>query len=171
MKLLEIENGTTIAGLTVRHENKIADGDVKEIGCENHRGLRVQATNQMMQRKNSALRARSSENTRGLVMNAKTGNEVVETTVTILTAMENRVLTLVTLAKTNKEIARGLGISPGTVKRHVENLLRKLKLKNRVDAAVYGLVAKGCPARDRSACALEAWRRRPSADENGPFGT
>lgn len=94
-----------------------------------------------------------------------------EVKATILTATENRVLTLVTLAKTNKEIARALGISPATVKRHLENLLRKLKLKNRVEAAVYGLMTKGCPARDRSACALEAWRNRRSPDyENGPIG-
>jgi predicted transcriptional regulator len=77
----------------------------------------------------------------------------------------------VTLAKTNKEIAGILGISPATVKRHLENLLKKLKLKNRVEAAVYGLMIKGCPARDRSACALEVWRnsRKPN-HENGPIG-
>jgi DNA-binding CsgD family transcriptional regulator len=104
-------------------------------------------------------------------MDIKTGNELVETKVTILTAMENRVLTLVTLAKTNKEIARALGISPATVKRHVENLLRKFKLKNRVEAAVYGLMIKGCSARNRSACALEVWRNRRKPDyENGPIG-
>jgi DNA-binding NarL/FixJ family response regulator len=89
---------------------------------------------------------------------------------TILTAMENRVLTLVTLAKTNKEIARALGISPATVKRHIENLLRKLKLRNRVEAAVYGLMIKGCPSRNRSACALEIWRNWRKPDyENGPI--
>lgn len=91
-------------------------------------------------------------------MNVKTGNELVETKVTILTATENRVLALVTLAKTNKEIARALCISPATVKRHLENLLRKLQVRNRVEAAVYGLMIKGCPARARSDCALAMWR-------------
>ena len=52
-----------------------------------------------------------------------------------LTVKENQVLTLVTLAQTNKEIARALGISPATVKRHMENLLRKLKLRNRVESS------------------------------------
>jgi DNA-binding CsgD family transcriptional regulator len=103
-------------------------------------------------------------------MEAKTDNEVAESKVTILTAMEDRVLTRVTLAKTNKEIAHALGISPATVKRHLENLLRKLKLKNRVEAAVYGLMIKGCPARNRSACALEIWRNSRKPDENGPIG-
>lgn len=86
----------------------------------------------------------------------------------ILTAMENRVLTCVTLAKTNKEIAVVLGISPATVKRHIENLLRKLKLRNRVEAAVYGLILGGCPSRDR--CALEEWRNSREPDyKNGPI--
>jgi DNA-binding CsgD family transcriptional regulator len=103
-------------------------------------------------------------------MDVETGKEFVETKVTNLTATETRVLTLVTMAKTNKEIARTLGISPATVKRHIENLLRKLKLRNRVEAAVYGLVVKGCPSRDRSACALEVWRNRRAPDyENGPI--
>ena len=72
-----------------------------------------------------------------------------------LTVKENQVLTLVTRAQTNKEIARALGISPATVKRHIENLLKKLKLRNRVEAAVYGLLVEGCPARDSSTCRLE----------------
>jgi len=122
-------------------------------------------------RRNSDLRASSSDEASGFVADQEDGHGRVEAKVTILTATENRVLTLVTLAKTNKEIAGALGISPATVKRHVENLLRKLKLKNRVEAAVYGLMIKGCPARDRSACALEVWRnRRRPGYENGPIG-
>ena len=62
-----------------------------------------------------------------------------------LTRAERRVLALVSAAKTNKEIAFALGISPGTVKRHLENVLGKLALKNRVEAAIYGLIANGCP--------------------------
>jgi DNA-binding NarL/FixJ family response regulator len=67
---------------------------------------------------------------------------------TSLTNMENRVLTLVTMAKTNKEIACALGISPATVKRHIENLLRKLRLRNRVEAAVFGAIVKHYATRD-----------------------
>ena len=44
-----------------------------------------------------------------------------------LTAGEKRVLTLLSFAKTNKEIACALGISPATVKHHLENVLRKLE--------------------------------------------
>ncbi len=72
----------------------------------------------------------------------KNGRGHAKTKPTILTDAENRVLTLVISAKTNKEIAQCLGISPATVKRHIENLLRKLKLRNRVEAAVYGATGK-----------------------------
>ena len=62
-----------------------------------------------------------------------------------LTAQEKRVLTLVAKAKTNKEIAATLGISPSTVKRHIESILRRLNLKNRVAAAVYAVRMGDCP--------------------------
>ncbi len=76
-----------------------------------------------------------------------------------LTRAEKRVLALVSAAKTNKEIAVALGISPATVKRHLENVLRKLALKNRVEAAIYGLFAEGCPSGSSSACPLALWRK------------
>ena len=56
-----------------------------------------------------------------------------------LTVAEKKVLALISRANSNKEIAAVLGISPSTVKRHVENILRKAHLKNRVQAAIYGL--------------------------------
>jgi DNA-binding NarL/FixJ family response regulator len=83
------------------------------------------------------------------------GGESFEANSVKLTVKENQVLTLVSLAKTNKEIAYALGISPATVKRHMENLLKKLKLRNRVEAAVYGLLLEGCPAPDSSTCRLK----------------
>ena len=57
----------------------------------------------------------------------------------LLTAQEKKVLKLVANGETNKEIAAALCISPATVKRHLENILRKLQLKNRVTAAVYAV--------------------------------
>ncbi|HEV8722772.1 MAG TPA: LuxR C-terminal-related transcriptional regulator [Candidatus Binatia bacterium] len=78
----------------------------------------------------------------------------------ILTAAEERVLTLVSQSMTNREIASRLGVSPATVKRHVENILRKLKVRNRVEAAIYSLSMAGCPARSSAECPLAAWRKR-----------
>ena len=62
-----------------------------------------------------------------------------------LTPQERKVLKLVAEAKTNKEIAATLGISPSTVKRHLENILKKLRLKNRVEAAVFAVRMGDCP--------------------------
>jgi len=74
---------------------------------------------------------------------------------TQLTPAQKRVIALVSLAKTNKEIAVALGISPATVKRHLENILRKLQLKNRVAAAIYELRSTGCPHGSDLACPLK----------------
>jgi len=62
----------------------------------------------------------------------------------LLTAQEKKALKLIAEAQTNKEIAAALGISPSTVKRRLENILRKLSLKNRVAAAVYAVREGDC---------------------------
>ena len=52
-----------------------------------------------------------------------------------LTAREREVLLWLAGGKPNAEIAGLLGIRPGTVKRHLENLYAKLGVGNRTDAA------------------------------------
>lgn len=86
----------------------------------------------------------------------------------ILTAAEGRVLTLVSQSMTNREIASSLGISPATVKRHLENILRKLQVRNRIEAAIYGLSMAGCHAHSNGDCPLAAWRRWREKIRNGP---
>jgi len=49
------------------------------------------------------------------------------------------VLELVTEGKSNKEIAATLGIAENTVKNHLKNILEKLHLENRVQAATFAL--------------------------------
>jgi len=56
-----------------------------------------------------------------------------------LTKRERDVLRLIAKGQTNKMIARKLDISEGTVKVHVKNLLHKLGLRSRVEAAVWVL--------------------------------
>ncbi len=56
-----------------------------------------------------------------------------------LTRREREVLGLVASGITNKEIATALGISPSTVKNHLQNILEKLHLDNRVQAAAFAL--------------------------------
>jgi len=56
---------------------------------------------------------------------------------TELTAREVEILTLIARGFTNQKIAEDLVISVGTVKGHVSNILSKLHLADRTQAAVY----------------------------------
>jgi len=56
-----------------------------------------------------------------------------------LTARETQVLRLVAMGLSNQEIADTLEISVETVKEHVQNLLRKLGVGDRTQAAVWAL--------------------------------
>ena len=56
-----------------------------------------------------------------------------------LTTREEEVLGLVARGLANKEIATALGIVEGTVKRHLQNILAKLQLRNRVELATFAL--------------------------------
>jgi DNA-binding NarL/FixJ family response regulator len=52
-----------------------------------------------------------------------------------LTRRESEVLTLLVRGQSNKEIGRALDLKEITVKLHVSNIFRKLKVRNRVEAA------------------------------------
>jgi two-component system, NarL family, nitrate/nitrite response regulator NarL len=52
-----------------------------------------------------------------------------------LSPRELEVLRLMASGQSNKEIARSLGLSPDTIKDHLENLYRKLEVADRVTAA------------------------------------
>lgn len=56
-----------------------------------------------------------------------------------LTDRERDVLRLLATGKTNKEIAGALAIAENTVKNHLKNILEKLHLENRVQAATFAL--------------------------------
>lgn len=56
-----------------------------------------------------------------------------------LTGRERQVLELLAAGKANKEIAFSLKISENTVKNHLRNILEKLHLQNRVQAALYAV--------------------------------
>jgi DNA-binding NarL/FixJ family response regulator len=56
-----------------------------------------------------------------------------------LTEREIDVLQLVVEGKSNQEIAQSLVVSESTVKNHLRNILGKLHLRNRIQAAVYAV--------------------------------
>lgn len=56
-----------------------------------------------------------------------------------LTAREREIVRELALGASNKEIARTLDLAESTVKIHVRNILRKLKLTSRVQVAVYAV--------------------------------
>jgi DNA-binding NarL/FixJ family response regulator len=66
-----------------------------------------------------------------------------------LTTREEEILCQLSNGATNKEIANTLSISEHTVKIHLKNILKKLHMSNRTQAAIYaqrhGLVAATPP--------------------------
>ncbi|GAX91360.1 response regulator [Effusibacillus lacus] len=72
-------------------------------------------------------------------MNPERNEKVKEQTDHILTAREIEILQQVIRGLTNKEIADQLCISENTVKNHLRNIMEKLHLQNRVQAAAYAL--------------------------------
>jgi DNA-binding NarL/FixJ family response regulator len=56
-----------------------------------------------------------------------------------LSDRETEVLRLIANGKDNAQIAEDLHISPKTVKNHISNILMKLQIENRIQAAVYAV--------------------------------
>jgi DNA-binding NarL/FixJ family response regulator len=65
--------------------------------------------------------------------------EMAATIRTELSGRELEVLKLVANGKDNAQIAAELVISPKTVKNHISNILMKLQIQNRIQAAVYAV--------------------------------
>ena len=65
-----------------------------------------------------------------------------------LTPRELEVLTHIARGRSNSEIAAGLGIGAQTVKTHVSNILSKLHLADRTQAAIYALQQRLVPLFD-----------------------
>jgi DNA-binding NarL/FixJ family response regulator len=57
----------------------------------------------------------------------------------VLSDRETEVLRLIANGKDNADIAQELHISPKTVKNHISNILMKLQIENRIQAAVYAV--------------------------------
>ena len=76
-----------------------------------------------------------------LLLNSKNRGETPEAlTFSTLSARELEVARLLTMGLSNKEIAKSLGLQEKTIKHHMTQLLHKLRVRNRVEAA---MLAKG----------------------------
>jgi DNA-binding NarL/FixJ family response regulator len=75
-------------------------------------------------------------------LRAKPEKESVQQANAVLSPREGEVLQLVAKGATNKEIGESLFISENTVKTHLQNIMEKLHLANRSQAAAYA-VEKG----------------------------
>ncbi len=70
---------------------------------------------------------------------ASNSPEIAETIRTELSDREIEVLKLIANGKDNALVAGELHISPKTVKNHISNILMKLQIENRIQAAVYAV--------------------------------
>jgi DNA-binding NarL/FixJ family response regulator len=70
---------------------------------------------------------------------SSTQPEIENTIRAELSEREIEVLKLIANGKDNAQIARDLFISPKTVKNHISNILMKLQIENRIQAAVYAV--------------------------------
>jgi DNA-binding NarL/FixJ family response regulator len=73
------------------------------------------------------------------VRSTSTVPAIAETIRSELSDREIEVLKLIANGKDNAEIAAELHISPKTVKNHISNILMKLQIDNRIQAAVYAV--------------------------------
>jgi DNA-binding NarL/FixJ family response regulator len=69
-------------------------------------------------------------------------HRVEESPIEPLTERELEVLSLVGHGRSNKEIATDLGITERTARTHVSNILGKLDLQSRTQAALYAVERK-----------------------------
>jgi NarL family two-component system response regulator LiaR len=76
---------------------------------------------------------------RRLVQELSSQSKLADTRDRALTEREREVLQLVAQGATNRDVAERLGITEATVRAHVRNTLRKLRLSSRTQAALYAL--------------------------------
>ncbi len=81
----------------------------------------------------------SNEMTAKLVANLRRSHESTPTEISKLTPREGDILAQLASGLSNKEIARELDLAESTVKIHIQSILKKLGLSNRVQAAIYAV--------------------------------
>jgi len=88
-----------------------------------------------------------------------------------LTQRQREIIIMLAEGKSNKEIARGLGLLEGTVKIHVRGILRNLGVRNRTEAAIAAVRAGYLSKRTSGPPTLaysEANHKAPGASGSSP---
>lgn len=92
-----------------------------------------------IQRAASGKRETDEESIMGRVTSSMQKRPVDNDQMPALTRREHQVLRHLALGLSNREIARSLSISVETVKEHVQNVIRKLQVGDRTEAAVWAV--------------------------------
>ena len=70
-------------------------------------------------------------------METKTSPKIQKKAQSLLTPREKQILTMIAVGASNDEIADNLCISPHTVKTHLYNIYNKIRVPNRIQAALW----------------------------------
>ncbi len=71
------------------------------------------------------------------ILEAKIHSNSSNKDLSILTRREIEILSMLAIGATNEEIADKLFISPNTVKTHIYNIFKKIRVPNRLQAALW----------------------------------
>lgn len=111
----------------------IPEADLTQAVIAAHKG--IYQLDPAIAQKVVAVLAKNSNRTNPSLMRGQSTSEIAATIG--LTERELEVLRLIAQGLSNSEIARKLFISEGTVKNHISSILTRLKVRDRVQAAIY----------------------------------
>jgi DNA-binding NarL/FixJ family response regulator len=92
-----------------------------------------------------------------LAIDASLASELPDVEAVALTIRESQLLKLVARGMKNREMAKALSITEGTVKVYLSRLFQKAGVRDRYQLALYGIRNLGVPAKDKPVHALEYW--------------
>lgn len=144
-KILEVKPDTKILMLTVSEDdedlfNAVRAGAMGYL-LKNVESERLVSSVQQVARGEATVSAALTDRifAEFRAMSARAQKSERETQKDLLSNREKEILTHISRGESNKEIANVLCIAESTVKIHVQNILKKLNLTSRVQAAVYAV--------------------------------